>query len=216
MTPTTTPPAVLQLLAQIEHEVPEHAAAGTRATRHARVSVPGATHELTVNARIDGQGRRRLQFLCDGARVERAVLLRLTCPEQECPQASGVRAQWQAWRRGSAVSASPRATPPAPAPLMQEQPLRVGRHHCTARPARFACFTPCPHDAHPPMTLHKTGYDLFEDGRCLGGGLVQVDGVARPRLPTLRAAEAYVLARHLEALALGDALEQRLRGSAAP
>jgi hypothetical protein len=214
MTVTTHPPAVPQLLAQIEADVPEHAAVGRRATRSTRVTLPGATHQVTVNAHIDEKGRRRLQYLCDGVRVERSVLLRLTCPEQECPQARAVRGQWADWHRGG--PARERVSPPTSAPLMQEQPLRVGRHHCTARPARFACFTPCPHEAHPPMTLDKTGYDLFEDGQYLGGGLVHVDGVARPRLPTLRAAEAHVLARHLEALVLVDTLEQRLRGGGAP
>jgi hypothetical protein len=50
--------------------------------------------------------------------------------------------------------------------------------------------------------IEKTGYDLFEHGVCVGGGLMRSGDSARPRLPTLAAAHAFVLARHLEALAM--------------
>jgi hypothetical protein len=49
------------------------------------------------------------------------------------------------------------------------------------------------------MMIDKTGYDLFEDGTYVGGGSVKTGWATRPRLPNLQAAEAFVLARHLEA-----------------
>jgi hypothetical protein len=128
--------------------------------------------------------------------VERAVLLRLTCPEAECPHAQQVRAQWAAFRHRGRVAKSPeRALPEA---LMTEVDVTVGLQHFTARPARFPCFTPCPHGAHPPLTIEKRGFDLFEGGQCLGGGVTECSGVRRPRIPTVQAAQAYVLARQLE------------------
>ena len=150
----------------------------------------------------------------DGTRVERAVLLRLTCPETDCPQARAVRAQWQAFHhQGPARQPMQPSGADGPVALMQEVPVVVGRHHCVARPQRFACFTPCPHHAHPPLMVDKTGYDLFEDGQYLGGGLTESGGVWRPRLPSPAAAEAYVLARHLEALV---ALDEARHGEGGP
>ena len=82
---------------------------------------------------------------------------------------------------------------------MTEATVRAGRPCLTARPARFPCLTPCPHGAHPPLTIEQPGFDLFEGEVCVGGGVVESHGVRRPRIPTLPAAEAYVLARQLEA-----------------
>jgi hypothetical protein len=197
---------VLQLIDEGDRRVPAAAPFGIRWKGMSRVTTPHGAHSVAVAARIDARGRRREQFWCDGVRVERAVLLRLTCSETECPHAIEVRAQWLAFHcHGLAVA--PRASL-CPRPLMADIPVTVGRHHVVARPARFPCFTPCPHGAHPPLNIDKTGFDLFEEGVCLGGGITDVGGVSRPRIPTVRAAEAFVLARHLEALAaLGQAAD---------
>jgi hypothetical protein len=198
---------VLELIADVQRQVPADGPCGMRGRATATVSTPHGPHVVAVAARIDDKGRRREQFWCDGVRVERSALLRLTCGEAECPQARAVHAQWLEFHR----RAPPRAagSPPGPAPLIADIPVVIGHHRCVARPARFPCYTPCPHGAHPPMWMHKTGLDLFEDGVCLGGGLAaDARGVMRPRLPTVSAAEAFVLARHLEALAaLGEARE---------
>ena len=56
--------------------------------------------------------------------------------------------------------------------------------------------------------VDKSGFDLFEDGICLGGGVTKRGGVLQPRIPTVGAAEAFVLARHLETLVtIGKAVE---------
>ncbi|MFM2059924.1 MAG: hypothetical protein RLY71_4309, partial [Pseudomonadota bacterium] len=101
-----------ELIAQTQQQVPTGAPAGSRCKLATWVDTGRVRHEVTVAVRIDAQGRRREQFWCDGVRVERAVLLRLTCAEVECPHAVAVRAQWQAFhaRRQTAASAS------APAP----------------------------------------------------------------------------------------------------
>jgi len=190
---------VLQLIDEIRRQVPAEAPFGTRGKTSSAVMTPLGSHTVGAAARIDAQGRRREQFWCDGVRVELPVLLRLTCAESECPHAIEVRAQWQAFHRCG--PAKPLPDPRAPQPLMSEIPVTIRQQQFTARPARFPCFTPCPHGAHPPMVIKKTGFDLFEEGACIGGGVVEADGVRQPRLPTLSAAEAYVLARHLETLA---------------
>jgi hypothetical protein len=190
---------VLQLLDEIEQKVPFGAPIGTRHQVLAQVAGPDGPLRVEITACIDEHGRRRDDLLCDGVRIERHVLLRLTCPEGECPQARAVRTQWAEFNGRAPPKA--RSDPARTAPLIDEVEVVVGHHRCTARPARFPCHTPCPNAAHPPMTIDKSGYDLFEDGTCVGGGVFEVGGVKRPRLPDVRAAEAFVLARHLEALA---------------
>jgi hypothetical protein len=195
---------VPELIAHVARLVPEGAPFRTRGSASAHVAAPDGPHLVTISARIDAKGRRREHLLVDGVRVERPVLLRLTCAESQCPQSTAVRQQWAAFhgrRQGAPEAAEPPA-PPRPRSLIEEVPVVVARHRCIARPARFECFTPCPHHAHPPMRITKTGYDLFEGEQYLGGGVVEDRGVRRPRLPDLRAAEAFVLARYLEALAL--------------
>jgi hypothetical protein len=197
---------VLNLIEEASRRVPTTAPFGTRWKGSCTQTTPHAAYNVAVAARIDARGRRREQFWCDEVRVERAVLLRLTCREAQCPHAIEVRAQWLVFhRRGPARALRPTLRPE---PLIADIPVTVGRHHIVARPARFACFTPCPHGAHPPIAIDKTGFDLFEEGVCLGGGVVNLGGVLHPRIPTVRAAEAFVLARHLEALAaLGQAAD---------
>ena len=151
---------VPQLLAEVRRQVPMDAPIGTRWKGTSVVTLPEGGHHVAAAARIDVQGRRREQFWCDDSRVERAVLLRLTCTERECPHATQVRAQWAAFhRRDGAV---PRPSPRSSRPLMEEVTVTVGWQRFTARPARFPCFTPCPNGAHPPMTIEKAGYDLFD------------------------------------------------------
>ena len=200
------PVSILQLIREIRQRVPIGAVFGTRWRLTARVDVTGATHQLTVAARIDHKGRRREQFLCDGVRVEKPMLLRLTCPETECPHARAVRQQWDQFHRRAPARHA--VLPPQARPLIEEHELVVNDQRYTARPARFSCYTPCPNRAHPSMVIEKTGYDLFAHDTCVGGGLVDRDGVARPRLPTLQAAEAFVRSGHVQALAV---LEQMRR-----
>lgn len=205
---------VLQLLEEVQHQVPKGAPFGTRGKATSALALPDGVHRVAVAARIDPHGRRREQFWCDDVRVEKAVLLRLTCPERECPHAVQVRAQWTAFHgrdRAADLPGSPLATP-----LMVEAAVTVGKQGFTARPARFPCFTPCPNHAHPPLTIDKLGFDLFDNGICIGGGVTESQGVRRPRIPTLSAAEAYVLARQLETMAAVGAVRGTVRGRPGP
>lgn len=189
---------VTQLLDQLHRQVPLHAPFGTRWKGSAAVATHEVAHRVAAAARIDPQGRRREQFWCDGLRVERAVLLRLTCAEVECPHVQQVRAQWANFHRRGGAAAGPKALQPQP--LMAEVAVTVGHQRFTARPARFPCYTPCPNGAHPPMTIEKNGFDVFDETGCLGGGVTESQGVRKPRIPSARAAEAYVLASYLEAM----------------
>jgi hypothetical protein len=199
-------------------------AASSRPACHrieADVRTERAVHRVALEGRVDAHGRVRERFWCDGIRLQRHELLRLTCPEAECPQSRALREQWQAFlqrrgRAGGRVGALRAGGPghPTGMPLLTEHPLQVAGRSCSARPATFRCFTACPNRAHPPLWLDKRGWDVFENGVCLGGGLAPSttrDGVTttQPRLPTLQAAEAYVLARTLEVSALLALLPDR-------
>lgn len=189
-----------QLLDEVRRHVPLDAPFGTRWRGAAVATTPEGSHDVAAAARIDSRGRRHEQFWFDGVRVEQSVLLRLTCAERECPHVKHVQAQWAAFHSREGAAARP--GPLKPQPLMAEVAISVGQQHFIARPACFPCFTPCPNGAHAPITIEKTGFDLFDDSSCLGGGVVESsDGVRRPRIPTESAAEAYALARHLETLA---------------
>jgi len=197
---------VHELIAEVALRVPQDAPVGTRYRVSGQVTTDQGLHTVEIAARIDARSRRHEQHFCDGVRVPREVLLRLTCAETECTHAQQVRAQWNAFHGRRPAAASPSSgEAPAPAPLMRETPLAVAGHQCVARPATFRCFTPCPNHAHPALWIEKSGFDLFEDGACVGGGVVVIDGTRRPRLPSLRAAEAYLFARHLEAMVTLDA-----------
>ncbi len=191
---------VKQLLEEVRRRVPLGAAVGTRWKGSFVATTPLGALPIAAAPRIDAQGRRREQTWCDGWRVELAVLLRLTCPEAECPHALQVRAQWVDFHRPGRAASGPARL--RTQPLVTDVDLTVGLQRFTARPARFPCFTPCPHDAHPPLTIEKRGFDLFEDGHCLGGGVTEAHGVRRPRLPTAHAAKVYVLARQMETQAV--------------
>jgi hypothetical protein len=66
------------------------------------------------------------------------------------------------------------------------------------------------------MTIEKSGFDLFDGSNCLGGGVTERNGVRRPRIPSVPAAEAYVLARHLETLAAVGAARDASRSRPGP
>lgn len=202
---------VLELIDTVQQQVPAGAPFGSRSRATGVVQTAMARHTVVVAARIDAQGQRREQFWCDGLRLERPVLLRLTCAETECPHAVQVRRLWQA-HIGASAAPMPRAAP-SPRPLLAEQTLRVGSQTVVARPARFPCFTPCPHQAHPPLLIDKSGWDLFEQGIAIGGGLAHGGGPPRPRFPSLAAARAHLLARQMEAQA-ALAMASRRPGSA--
>jgi len=200
---------LLQLIAEVRGKVPIEAPFGTRWKAASTVSTPMDSHTVAVAARIDHRGLRREQFWCDSTRVPQPVLLRLTCAEAECPHAIAVRAQWQAHHRRNPANESTDLH--GPQPLMQETAVNIVGQQIVARPARFPCLTPCPHEAHPPLTINKTGFDLFEDGRCVVGGVVELGGVRKPRIASVRAAEAFVLARRLEMLAVVGEAQQPSR-----
>jgi len=156
--------------------------------------------------RIDRKGQRVINYFCDGARMSRATLLMLMCRETACPQVQAVRLQWRSFIGKPERPATARVTPLRPAPLMVEVAVEGAGHHCVARPAPFECLTPCPLGAHAPQVLHKTGWDLFEDGTWVAGGLCvdNREGSSRPRFESPAEAQQWLATHRASTLALFD------------
>jgi len=171
-----------QLEAQVRAELPANALAGARA----RAAVVRDGQEIEVVYRVDRNGKRVLNYSYAGARMERQVLLMLLCTEGACPKAQEVRQRWRAFNGHADRPAPSRVTPLRVLPLMEEVPVEAAGHRCVARPASFECRTPCPVGAHAPEVLRKPGWDLFEDGIWVAGGLCTdaAIGASWPRFGT--------------------------------
>jgi hypothetical protein len=191
-----------QLEARVRARLPLDARPGTRV--RAVEALDG--HAIEVVYRIDRKGQRAINYFCDGARMSRATLLMLMCRETACPQVQAVRLQWRTFIGKPERPATARVTPLRPAPLMVEVAVEGAGHHCVARPAPFECLTPCPLGAHAPQVLHKTGWDLFEDGTWVAGGLCvdNREGSSRPRFESPAEAQQWLATHRASTLALFD------------
>lgn len=173
------------------------ATAGT--TAEAQAFIDG--HDVRVRARVARNASVQFGHTCDGVRIERRTLLMLLCPEGDCERSRAVRGRWA--QVCSTEASTPRGREPrVPSfvpriePLATEVPVVVAGRVAVARPARFACVSPCPLGAHEPVLMQKAGWDLFVDARCVAGGVVPGprEGTTRPRFVTLREAAAWMTA----------------------
>ena len=191
-----------ELEARVRSRLPLDACAGAR-VRAAEV-LDG--HEIEVIYRIDRKGQRIINYFCDGARMSRATLLVLLCREAACPEAKAVLLRWRLFIGKPERRAPERVMPLRAAPLMVEIPVEGAGHHCVARPASFECLTRCPMGAHAPQVLRKTGWDLFEDGIWVAGGLCvdNHEGASRPRFESPAQAQQWLAMYRANTLALLD------------
>jgi hypothetical protein len=172
----------------------------------ARASVP-PDFDVLVVCRMHRHGHAVYDHHCNGRQMDRATLARLLCPMLDCPQSAAVRQRWQAMT-GQTLPAERSASNGrhrtlATGHLIDEVTLRAGEHSCVARPALFSTLTACPMAAHPPELLRRSGWDLFEDGVWLAGGVTrQPGGTQAPRFATLDDARRWLADCHREALAL--------------
>lgn len=132
--------------------------------------------------------------------MERKALLMLVCPESACACRAAIDEKWRVYQ-GEAVSMRTTTQDEwKPRPLFEEVILSVGSRNCIARPAWFQCLTPCPHGAHPPKPMRKAGWDIFEHGAYIGGGVVPsaANGALVPMLPTIDLARAWLTSQGSE------------------
>lgn len=169
------------------------AATGAKARTRAATELDGGLVE--VFARRTHRGDVTLGYAYCGVRLERQTLLLLICPEAACLQGEAARKKWS--QRLGHVPPKARAVNRRleVASLFAEVPVQAGNRACVARPASFVCLTPCPVGAHAPKRLRKAGWDLFEDGKCVAGGLSCDPETHQqaPILPTIDAAQTWLL-----------------------
>lgn len=187
---------ISELIQLIEAAVPPGAAPGTRHSVEGTVDTGTQAHAVSIAMRVDPAGRRRETWLCDGIRVEPALLKRLTCAQRDCPQAQQARRDWQNFHRrrlGLKVSHEP---PGGRQAFNKERrtdlvSLESGALTLQARLSRFPGYAACPNQAHPPARQDLPGYDVFEGGEYLMGGGQQVlrDGRVVDMGPALRSLE---------------------------
>lgn len=189
---------ISELIQLIEAAVPPSAAPGTRHSVEGTVDTGAQPHAVSIAMRIDPAGRRRETWLCDGIRVEPALLKRLTCAQRDCLQAQQARRDWQNFHRrrlGLPVSRQPvegrHAIYREQLEARQRVSLEGGTLKVQARASRFPGYQACPNHAHPPARRDLPGYDLFEDGEYLMGGGRQVlrDGHVVDMGPVLHSLE---------------------------
>ena len=187
---------ISELIQLIEAAVPPGAAPGTRHCVEGTVDTGPQAHAVSIAMRIDPTGRRRETWLCDGIRVEPALLKRLTCAQHDCPQAGHARRDWQNFHRrrlGLPVSHEPPGGRQAFNKACRSElvSLESGALALQARLSRFPGYAACPNQAHPPMRRDLPGYDVFEGGEYVMGGGRQLlrDGRVVDMGPALRSLE---------------------------
>lgn len=187
------------MIERLENEAMSLLAANVDSKARVRVSAAHAGNEIEVTARGKRGGGVIYGYSYGGVRVDRSNLLLLTCPESACELSQSVQRKWRD-AHGAAQPTSERKSSQRlkVASLFDETPVVVGSRNCVARPASFECVTPCPVGAHAPIRMHKTGWDLFENGQCIAGGLVRQPAANTliPLLPTLESAESWLKASH--------------------
>jgi hypothetical protein len=181
------------MIEHLENEVRDELEASRQGQKRTVAVLYVNGDRLEVLGRIGAGGAIRLGYSYCGVRMERKTLLTLVCPEQSCPCRVASLAKWRQ-HQGIVIPAapSPRFQPMA-RPLFEEVEIRANGRSCQARPASFQCLTPCPHAAHAAIPMQKAGWDLFEAGRYIAGGVLRdpETGLSAPLLPTLDIAQTW-------------------------
>lgn len=149
---------------------------------------------LEVLGRLAPNGDIRFGYSYCGVRMERKTLLTLACPEQSCPCRAALLSKWRQ-RQAIAIKPTPsRRFQPVVRPLFEEVEIRAHGRCCQARPALFQCLTPCPNAAHAAVPMQRSGWDLFEAGRYIAGGVIKhtKTGISVPLFPTLETAKTWL------------------------
>jgi hypothetical protein len=171
-------PLEIQACARLPMDAPIGASVNAAAT--------AGGHRIEVVLRVDRHGNRVYTYMCDGARMARLTLAMLLCPETACPRGQQVKSRWREFTGQPSPRTRHQPQTLQVRPLIEEVVVESAGHRCTARPASFECLTPCPVGAHGPELMRKAGWDLFEDGVWIAGGLQKEprSGYAEPTFAT--------------------------------
>ncbi len=187
----------LQMIEQLEAQASLQRNTTTEAVARVRVTSDHGGNLVEVLLRRMRTVEQVFGYSYAGIRLERWVLLLLTCPEAACERSPATQRKWRELQ-GQRPSRSRRINQTVQfAHLVEDVAVKAGSRACVARPASFQCLTPCPVKAHAPIVMRKTGWDLFEGGKCVAGGLIPspTTAVLEPMFPTTSVAHAWLAAR---------------------
>lgn len=156
-----------------------------------------STHKgniVQVYARRFSNDRQVFGYSYGGTRLERSVLLQLLCPEMECSLCKITNNKWQALQGAAIAKVRQPLQSYQFAHLMEEITIATREQTYIARPATFKCLTACPMKAHKPIVISRTGWDVFNRGKYVAGGLVaNPETLAlEPMFPTTEQAHAWI------------------------
>jgi hypothetical protein len=177
------------MIEQMEAQAILQLAASTERKASACISSSHRGDVVEVRTRRLKSGKQIFGYSFCSVRLERVVLLQLLCPEAACPHCKRTQAQWRAFR-GQVPPAAPNTLKSVQfRHLVEEVTIEEDGRNCIARPAAFQCLSACPVNAHPPMVIRKSGWDVFANGRCIAGGLTTNPdtGMSEPIFPTIEA-----------------------------
>lgn len=136
-----------------------------------------AVHEMLVGdiltrvvLRLDRKGVPVLRYWFGQSRVDRQTFQTLTCLEIRCPRRQAMLHQWQV-HAGLRRPARPvRTEARASQPLAAEERIRIGEMDYLAREARFPMTLKCGQQAHGPVHISVSGWDVFSNAGYVAGG----------------------------------------------
>ncbi len=182
------------MIEQMEEQASQQLAASTDRRARACISSSHRGNVVEVRTRRLKSGKQVFGYSFCSVRLERSVLLQLLCPEAACPHCKRTQAQWRAFR-GQVTPVPPQTRESFQfRHLVDEVTIEAGSRTCIARPAVFQCLSACPVNAHPPMVIRKTGWDVFANGRYLAGGLTTNPdtGMSEPLFATVAAVRTWI------------------------
>lgn len=157
----------------------------------ARIAADHNGNAIVVCARLLSGGKMVLGYSYGGVRLRRNVLMQLLCTATACPRCQGTQANWNVFL--GIASAKIRTGPQTFQfrHLAEEVVLDVNGRSCAVRPATSQCFTVCPVKVHAPEVVRRAGWDLFEGGKYIAGGLIAdpATKMQTPTFPTIEAAK---------------------------
>jgi hypothetical protein len=182
------------MVEQMEERARLHLAEEAHAKAQALITELHQGKHVTVHARLLRSGKQIYGYRYDGIRLERSTLLQLLCTETDCPQCQQTQANWKRFQGVPAPVPRPARQDYQFKHLAEEVPISANGRTVFARPAVFQCKTICPIKAHPNATVRKTGWDLFDRGVCIGGGLTTNPETQMlvPLLPTIDIAKSWL------------------------
>lgn len=194
------------MVEQLEAKAARQLAADMSAGARVCVTVNHDGALVEVRARRTSKGAVSFGFSYGGVRFERSALLLLVCPEHACERSQAVKRQWlernpQPPTPSRRMSSAMKSVSAFEAKHLQEDaPIECAGRVYAARPASFVCMTPCPVNAHRPQVLRKSGWDIFEKGKYVAGGLQPgtLFNGPRPLFPNIDAARVWLAQRQHE------------------